>query len=447
LINENAIKPRKKLPLVLQYFIAFQCGIYIGSSLIPDAIIGVGYIILSALIVFFAFMGNTKKFFALVPFLIYSEIYARANIHFIIYLYAQYVLLISFLLLLLKQGTVIKFRSRAFVFILMYAFIELVDSFRTVETDFARVAVVNSLLLFVVSFWSSTNQVGLKLLNTFLDNLKLAGVYLVGIVAAAHVSGHIDYVSHSSSAATNGLAPVQISGYLGTASILFFLSIVNELERKNLIANIVIFVMSTTFMLLSFSRGGLYFLVIIVILYFIFNWKKAGNYAMLIILIPIGFLIYNYVITTTNGRIVERYEQQGASGRDELVQVGWTIFLSDPVAGIGTGNFSKEIVKRQLFSVESGAHNEFVRAAAEHGILGIVTYRGFYVALFVEVMLRKGVARSFSLFFFVLFCLIIVHNGMKISVQPMLLLFVVAVPFIPKIADKKNVQNYHKQPA
>ncbi len=167
---------------------------------------------------------------------------------------------------------------------------------------------------------------------------------------------------------------------------------------------------------------------------------------MLVILIPIGFLIYNYVITTTNGRIAERYEQQGASGRDELVQVGWTIFLSDPVAGIGTGNFSKEIVKRQLYTVESGAHNEFVRAAAEHGILGIVTYWGFYVALFAEVMMRKGVARSFSLFFFVLFCLIIVHNGMKISVQPMLLLFVVAVPFLPKIADKKHVQNYHEQP-
>lgn len=184
----------------------------------------------------------------------------------------------------------------------------------------------------------------------------------------------------------------------------------------------------------------------VVILYFAFNWKKAGNYVMLLLLIPIGFLIYNYVITTTNGLIAERYGQQGSSGRDKLVEIGLEIFKSDPVAGIGTGNFSKEIVKRQLFSVESGAHNEFIRAAAEHGVLGIVTYWGFYLALFIEVMLRKGVARSFSLYFFVLFCLIIVHNGMKISVQPLLLLFVVSVPVVSKITDKKNVQTYNKQP-
>jgi hypothetical protein len=42
--------------------------------------------------------------------------------------------------------------------------------------------------------------------------------------------------------------------------------------------------------------------------------------------------------------------------------------------------------------------------------------------------------------------LIIVHNGMKISIQPLLLIFVVGVPVITKITNKKDVQTVYKQP-
>ena len=51
--------------------------------------------------------------------------------------------------------------------------------------------------------------------------------------------------------------------------------------------------------------------------------------------------------------------------------------MQDPIAGVGTANFATTITERQLYFVESGAHNEFVRVAAEDGILGIITYWGF----------------------------------------------------------------------
>ncbi len=434
----NNTKTGFKVPLALQYFITIQAGVYLGSSFVPDVVFGVVYIAFGICIIFFAFMGNLNKVLTLVPFFVYSEIYVRANVHFINYLFGPYILIVIFGLLLFKQGTTFTLRSSSFMFLFAFAIIDLVDCTRTNEPDFARLTTTNSFLLAIVALWAASNLFSVASFNTFLKYLKLAGVFLVGIVAAAHAGGHIDYVSHSASESTNGLAPVQISGYLGTTSILFFLSIVDQGERKNLILNLVIFVITTVLMILSFSRGGLYFLGAVIVIYLMFNWRNARNYSMLLLLVPIGIGIYSYVVSTTNGLIADRYAQEGASGRDQLVEVGFEIFKSDPVAGIGTGNFSKEIVKRGLYDVESGAHNEFIRAIAEHGILGLVTYWGFYISLFIEIMKRKGVVRQYSLYFFVLFCLILVHNGMKLDLQPIILILAIAIPPPQKLKKKPN---------
>lgn len=438
MISEQSHKVSINPPIIVQYIIAIITGLIVGTGKVPDFIMGVLYMAFSVICVYFAFLGNVSKLFKLIPYLIYTEIYIRGNVHFILNLYAQYVLLACFTLLLLKQGTQITLRSRSFTFIALYAIIELVDALRTNEPNFARVAIINSFLLFIVALWSASNLVTFKLLNTLMKHLKFAAIYLTGIVLAAHVSGHIDYVGHSNTESTNGLAPVQISGYLGMGCILFFLEIVNTMERRRIVLNTVAFVLITCIMLLSFSRGGLYFLGAIMFIYFAINWKKSGNLAILLLLIPVGLFIYYYVTTTTNGLIQERYNQEGASGRDQLVAIGFQIFKSDPIAGIGTGNFSKEIVRRHLYYVESGAHNEFIRAIAEHGILGMVTYWGFYIFMIIEIAFQKGIARQFALYFFVLFCLIIVHNGLKISLQPILLIFVIAHPVALKKLKPKG---------
>lgn len=57
-----------------------------------------------------------------------------------------------------------------------------------------------------------------------------------------------------------------------------------------------------------------------------------------------------------------------------------------------------------------------------HYLLGI-----FYIFLFAEIVRRKAPA-GLCYLFLVLFCLIIIHNGLKISIQPLILMLVVATP-------------------
>jgi O-antigen ligase len=223
------------------------------------------------------------------------------------------------------------------------------------------------------------------------------------------------------------MAPVQLSGYLGTGCALFFLSIMNPEEVKTRLINMGILAFTVTVMVLTFSRGGLYFLLGVVGLFLFYNRARMGSYFKFIILVPVALLIHSYVIKETGGKIVERYGQEGASSREILVSIGFELFLRYPITGVGTGNYNTRIVKEQLFYVESGAHNEFVRAAAEHGIFGMILYWGFFIALFFHILRRRQPQQQYAMYFLALFCLITVHNGLKISLQPFLLLLAIAI--------------------
>ena len=106
----------------------------------------------------------------------------------------------------------------------------------------SRAIITQSLALLLPVVWASYTILTSKQIYTLLTHIKLAGVYLVGIVVVAHLSGGIDYGHHSSSEASNGLAPVQLSGYLGLITALFFFRSMNKEERVHQWMNIGIFI-------------------------------------------------------------------------------------------------------------------------------------------------------------------------------------------------------------
>jgi O-antigen ligase len=235
------------------------------------------------------------------------------------------------------------------------------------------------------------------------------------------------------------MAPVQLSAYLGLGSILFLISVLNPFDKRSKIIQVVFLIVIATLMVLTFSRGGLYFLGVVALLYLFFNRTNFGSYFKFLIFLPIGLIIYNFVVVETGGKIIDRYNAQGASNREELVRIGFLIYLEHPVIGIGTGNYNTYIKTNKLFPLESGAHNEFVRAAAEHGTIGIILFWGFFLALLRHILLRPKPARDYGVYFLVLFALITVHNGLKVSVQPFLLILAIAIT--PVLANTKQMTN------
>jgi len=427
-----------KINTIASYSLAFLIGIGVGLRTFPD-FIGLIYFFIAVACIFLAFQNNVKALFSVLPYLIYTEMYIRAYVPKIPYLFLPYLFISIFLVLIIRSGTNVRLHSRVFIFLVFYLIVELISSTRSNNTDVARGILVNSVLLVVAVIWASYNFFSPKAVYDILNNIKYASIYLCGVVLARYLLGDVSFSGHSGSEGTNGLAPVQISGYVGFSCTIFFFSIMSELERKKILINLVLFSVCATIMLLSFSRGGVYFIGVMMVLYFFFNRTAIKSYFSLLLVVPFGLLIYYYASEKTGGLIEQRYEQEGSSGRDLLVKAGWTIFMSQPLVGVGTGNYNSEIKEQALYSQESGAHDEFIRVVAEDGLLGIVTYWVFFVALFFSILRRSKIQREYGVYFLVFFCLVIIHNGLKISLQPFLLTLAVATPTVMVVKKKKHV--------
>lgn len=213
----------------------------------------------------------------------------------------------------------------------------------------------------------------------------------------------------------------------------------NNAKRFKLILNLGLFAFSSVIMVLTFSRGGLYFVGISIVLYLLFNRSKARSYYLLFLLVPVAVLVFNYVTLVTGGKIEQRYQEEGSSGRDRLVESGLQLFFDNPITGVGTANFNTAIIENELYEVQSGAHNEFIRAAAEHGVLGICTFNLFFGLLFLQILQRRKIQREYAIYFFIFFCLVTIHNGLKISLQPLVMLLVVATPSVISVKRKMHV--------
>lgn len=411
-----------------KYIIAFLLGAIVGLKAIPVPVVAWVYILLAVVCLYNCIKGDVPGLFGVLPYVMYTEVFIRASARWVPYLTLQYLLIICFTILLFTAKKLRRPHSNSFFLLLLFTFVEVTNNVYPAKVDVTRAILTNSFALLLPVIWASYNVLSPLVINKLLNHVKTASIFLAGIVFVAHFTGKINYGLYSNSEASNGLAPVQLSAYLGLGCILFFLAIMNPEEVKNRLINIIVLAVASTVMVLTFSRGGLYFMGAVICLYLLFNRAQMGQYVRLLIFIPIGLFIYMYVVNQTGGKIVARYEQEGTSNRDVLVHIGFVVFQKNLLFGVGTGNYNTTIVKEGLFKEESGAHNEFVRAAAEHGIVGIILYWGFYVVLGLEILRRRRIERQYGLYFFVLFCMIIVHNGLKISIQPLLIMIVVATP-------------------
>ncbi len=409
------------------FIIAFIIGLLAGYKTIPANIVGYGYIFVLAFALLRCFQGNVGGFFSIIPYAIFSEIFMRAFVRWIPYLTLQYTLIACFLILIVRTARR-ESHWKGYMLLVLFTLFEVANNVMPYRPDVSRAIITNSFALLLPVVWGSFYVLTPQIINRFMNNVRIACIFLVGIVFVAHLSGSIDYGAYSNSDASNGLAPVQLSGYIGVACVFFFFSIMNAELAAHRILNIFMLAFCASAMVLTFSRGGLYFLGAIVMLYFYYNRGRAKNYILFILLVPVVLVAYTFVVSQTQGKIVERYQQEGSSNRDVLIEIGFKIFQKNPFIGVGTGNYNTVIVKEELFFVESGAHNEFVRAAAEHGIIGVLLYWGFFISLFLVISRRSDPQKQYAMYFLTLLCLIIIHNGLKISIQPFLLMLAVATP-------------------
>ncbi len=412
-----------KIKITLIYGSFLALGLILGAYLIPNIILEIGYLIISFVVIRLMYQNKTIESFNFLVYLMLLEPIARLNFTSFPYLYLQYFVIFIFLIYQLNGNLKLNQTKVWLWFFIITILFELFNTSRTIEAKYTRSILVNSLSLFcfiLMGIQSRFNEVDLKKL---LLNLSFAGFLLTGFVLSIHFQGNIQYTSiESNGESSNGLGPVQLSFYLSfTILANYFIYLYFDLFKRSIY--IIVIAIQVTVMILTFSRGGLYFLAVIFLIvnldFIIKNGFKLKKVFGLILLIPIGLYIYNFSVSYTDGAVVERYSEEGTSNRDVLVENGIKMFKDNPLFGIGTGNFNITASYPQYFGEITGAHNEFVRVLAEHGFLCFIFYILFWISIFFDVWKNKKRIAYFiiPLSMILAFNFGSIHNGLKLCLQ------------------------------
>lgn len=226
---------------------------------------------------------------------------------------------------------------------------------------------------------------------------------------------------------SGGYGPNQVSSLLGFMVVLmllaYFLNIVVTLNR---VMDFIITIVMFFFCIINFSRGGVLTSIasivmgMIVWLVFSKSDRKSGFiFAFVSILIVLTFT-FIYFDNLSGNALSKRYQGtlqekgevnqdfgSGFSGRDDIAEFDYEIFLKYPVLGVGPG--MSQVKRTEMFDNIKEAHTEFSRLLSEHGSMGIIALiilfvfpisvfirnRYFYAKVFIVMLASYSIITSF----------------------------------------------------
>ncbi|MFZ0597407.1 MAG: O-antigen ligase family protein [Flavobacterium sp.] len=226
---------------------------------------------------------------------------------------------------------------------------------------------------------------------------------------------------------SGGFGPNQVSTILGLGIFVFFTQLVLfSKSKKIMILNGMLVIFITYRGIVTFSRGGVITAVVMIVcllslLYLFSNAKGKSKFVWVFILTGLmGIGVWTYSSLQTNGLIEKRYANQDASGRtkkdrlggrEEIMGEELTIFMDNPIMGIGAG-MGKEI-RKEKFGDSSASHNEITRMLSEHGLFGIFGLVLLFITPIIIYINNRQHLYFFS--FFVFWMLTINHAAMRIA--------------------------------
>jgi tetratricopeptide (TPR) repeat protein len=220
---------------------------------------------------------------------------------------------------------------------------------------------------------------------SIIQGLSIVVVYAFGINRFTGVLADIFLFSMKN--------PNLAAGYIAAITAVcygFIISNESELSAKTArIALSVIVAVNTTVILLYAGRGVL---IIFCLMMLYLTWKKFGNKPVLAIIILLSALAF-FSGDRIFDKITKHYDPL-AFYRPQLWISGLKIMLSNPVYGVGLGNYADHFAGHNFPSASAiaqygryteFAHNEFIQVGAELGFTGLILFCWLVIAIFKEL--------------------------------------------------------------
>jgi O-antigen ligase len=238
------------------------------------------------------------------------------------------------------------------------------------------------------------------LVATRTDAWNLCWIVLGPLVAILGVTSYtlvttpdIDFSSESNFDASGGYGPNQVSSALGLIMLICILMAFLPKVRQMwpVLAGLGAWSLWAAF--LTFSRGGIYSIVIAGAAMALVGISTRGarlrSLTILAVVVLGLFLVFSSANDFSGNWLDTRYGEADTAGRTNIAELDLDVFGSHPLSGVGSGR-AEEFRQGDDRLTEAAAHTEFTRVLAEHGLFGLIA-----LALLV-VMLVQGYRRALT---------------------------------------------------
>lgn len=323
------------------------------------------------------------------------------------------VLLVSFLIALfaaiLGHGKIGVRVEAYYIFIVLFALYSLVSALWAIRSSDAITKGMTVLQIFLCAFMMYLYYKREENVHALVTAVMWAG-YLIALYTIGTYG--IDYVM----GAITGKRMTDLYNNVNTLGMSVAISCVlqvNELMNKRGKWSALLMIPSILVVLASQSRKALLMVLIgILLLYVIKALQNGGNVNKLLksllflaVLIGVIFLLLRLPIfsvakeriETMFAALLEGNSEDGSTvERMAMIRLGWQIFQTHPLLGIGIGN--THIMTAQYLYKDTYLHSNFMELLAGGGIIGFCLYYAMYVYLFVNLFrYRKADQEYFTI--------------------------------------------------
>jgi len=206
-----------------------------------------------------------------------------------------------------------------------------------------------------------------------LTYVAVAPIVAIWVIAFQALLKTQTFSLNSSKAAVGGFGPNQVSTMLGFGALLCIMWAMRERSPLHRLPMAVIGVALLVQSMLTFSRGGLYNVLLALVFVGLLYVRRPVRILVagigLVVLVVALSPVFDQIDDFTDGALGKRFAETDLTGRDELVRGDLDVWRQAPVTGVGVGA-SKRV--RASGVANAAAHTEFTRLLAEHGVLGVL---------------------------------------------------------------------------
>jgi hypothetical protein len=184
----------------------------------------------------------------------------------------------------------------------------------------------------------------------------------------------VEFGGGSNKSSSGNFGPNQVSAVLGLGALCAVFCILEDHASRSFRA--LMFMLMSFLVIqsaLTYSRGGLYAFsgaVLASLFYVVRDRRKLFRFALLgtVTLAIAQYAVMPALNEATDGSLEKRFTDTSLTGRDTLAESELELFRENLVLGVGPGQL---VYQRDVSVANVGAHTEFSRLLAEHGLFGL----------------------------------------------------------------------------